>query len=143
MKTRVISFADSLPLFGKVAYSICEGVLGTILIFFLSTALFPLSLAVKIVPWAIGFNSAVTGYSLLNRTQDLFSHKFTYALVAGAVKGSDYMDCPEHNVFISNGRMYLLWIGSYTFSDNRNAFQWAGRTSGNKIFKNQKANKTL
>ncbi len=86
MKTRVISFADSLPLFGKVAYSICEGVLGTILIFFLSTALFPLSLAVKIVPWAIGFNSAVTGYSLLNRTQDLFSHKFTYALVAGAVK---------------------------------------------------------
>lgn len=143
MKTTAISFVDSLPLFGKVAYSVFEGVLGTLLIFLLSAAVFHLAIAIKLVPWAIGFNSTVTGYSLLNRTHDLFFHKFVSALAAGTanvlftwiVLNALFFYRTEGFIFYGWDLIFFMIIGM--------PFSYLGALLAIKYSKIIKANKTL
>ena len=71
----------SLP--GKIAYSVLAGVFGAILIvLFLSTFLHIFSV-LKFIPWVIALNTAITGYSLLDKTRDLLKYKQISAIISG------------------------------------------------------------
>ncbi len=72
-------------LLGKVAYSIFVGVLGTIFIVWFLTTFLHSHETVKFIPWIMAFNTAVTGYSLLNKTRNHFIHKQIISTVAGAL----------------------------------------------------------
>jgi len=70
-------------LWGKIAYSILVGVLGTIiLVLFLATFL-RIFEVVKFIPWIIALNTAITGYSLLDKTRDQFKYKQLFSVSAG------------------------------------------------------------
>lgn len=71
----------SLP--GKIAYSVLSGVFGAILIImFLSTFLHIFSV-LKFIPWVIALNTAITGYSLLDKTRNQLKHKQLSSISAG------------------------------------------------------------
>jgi hypothetical protein len=93
---------------GKFAYSILAGVIGTILIFlFLNTFLHVFE-AVRFLPWIIAFNTAITGYSLLDKTRDQLRHKHIAAMSAGIV--NVIITCA---VFTS---LFIYLIGESLFS---------------------------
>lgn len=90
---------NSFSLLGKIAYSILAGVLGTILIvLFLSTFLHIFSV-LKIIPWVIALNTAITGYALLDNTGDLLKYKKISAMAAGIL-----------NVFITYAILILISV---------------------------------
>ncbi len=99
---------NRLHLSGKFAYSIFAGVFGTILItLFLTTFLYHDEI-VRIIPWLIGLNTAITGYSLLDKTRNLLKHKQAFCISAGVV-----------NVIITYGILTLLFFyseGEYPFN---------------------------
>ena len=101
MITAVGLFRNSshLHLLGKVAYSIFAGVFGTILIFlFLNTFLHVFE-AVRFIPWIMAFTTAMTGYSLIDKTKNLLRHKHISSLSAGIL-----------NVFITYVILTLLFV---------------------------------
>ena len=70
-------------LLGKIAYSIFAGVFGTIiLVLFLATFL-RIFEVVKFIPWIIALNTAITGYSLLDKTRDQLKYKQLFSISAG------------------------------------------------------------
>jgi len=93
---------------GKFAYAILTGVIGTILIFlFLNTFLHVFE-AVRFIPWIIAFNTAVTGYSLLDKTRDRIEHKHISSMSAGIL-----------NVIITSAvftSLFIYLIGESFFS---------------------------
>ena len=70
-------------LLGKFAYSIFIGVFGTILLFLFSNTFFNVFEALRFIPWIIALNAAITGYSLLDKTKDLLTHKHIWSIGAG------------------------------------------------------------
>ncbi len=69
----------------QIASAVLIGVCGTILgTMFLATFL-PISKVVSIIPWMIGFNTAMTGFSLIEKTRDRIVHKHLSAIFAGLV----------------------------------------------------------
>ena len=72
-------------LWGKFTYSIFAGVMGTILIsLFLNTFLHVFE-AVRFIPWIMAFTTAITGYSLLDKTRDQLKHKHISSISAGII----------------------------------------------------------
>ena len=55
---------------GKVAYAIFSGVCGTLLLVMFCAAILNVYQVVKYLPWMIAFNSAMTGFSLIEKTRD-------------------------------------------------------------------------
>jgi len=86
-------------LLGKVAYSIFVGVFGTVLLVLFLFSFLDIYVVVKILPWIIGLNTAITGYSLLDKTRDQFKYKQIYSIGAGIL-----------NVLIT---YLILSLGSY------------------------------
>ncbi len=73
----------SLP--GAIIYSILTGVIGaSILIIYLSGILAIESL-MKWIPWILGFNTAITGYSLIDRTQDRLPNRRMVVVGSGGI----------------------------------------------------------
>jgi hypothetical protein len=78
----ILTIGASRP--GQMLYSILAGSLGTIILVLFLTGL-SLTLAVgDILPVIIGFNSALTGYMVLEKTRDGFIHKRVVAMGSGA-----------------------------------------------------------
>jgi hypothetical protein len=72
-------------LLGKIAYSIFAGVFGTIiLVLFLATFLCIFEV-VKFIPWIIALNTAITGYSLLDKTRDQLKYRQLSSIGAGVL----------------------------------------------------------
>ena len=70
-------------LLGKFTYSIFVGVFGTIiLVLFLATFLHTFEV-VKFIPWIIALNTAITGYSLLDKTRNQLKYKQLFSISAG------------------------------------------------------------
>jgi len=69
----------------QVAISLCAGVVGCMILVFFFTALMPVVSLSKLMPWIIGFNSAVTGYMLLDKTKNGLKYKRLAALCAGGL----------------------------------------------------------
>lgn len=70
---------------GKLAYSIFSGIFGSILLVAFLTLFVDLFGVVKFIPWIIAFNTAMTGYSLLDKTRDNLQHKHVSSIVAGII----------------------------------------------------------
>ena len=69
----------------QVAISLCAGVVGCMILVFFFTALMPVVSLSKLMPWIIGFTSAVTGYMLLDKTKNGLKYKRLAALCAGGL----------------------------------------------------------
>jgi hypothetical protein len=59
------------------------GVCGTILVIMFLATILPLSKAVNFIPWLMGFNAAVTGYSLVEKTRTSLKHRHLASIGAG------------------------------------------------------------
>lgn len=70
---------------GKVVYSILMGVFGTVLLVLFLSFLIETVQVLKFIPWIIAFNSAMTGYSLLDKTRDQLKRKEISSICAGVV----------------------------------------------------------
>ena len=79
--------SDSSGLVKKAAYILLTGVMGSvILVVFLSTLMRFESLG-YVAPWAIGFNAAMVGYGLVEKTRDSLGRRHLWAGVLGCVMG--------------------------------------------------------
>ena len=70
-------------LFKKITYSIIVGVLGSLLLVAFFTTLMSYGTIGKLLPWVIGFNAALTGYNLINRTNNCPKHERISAVGSG------------------------------------------------------------
>ena len=79
----MINLKENAPLMGKFSYSILAGVFGVaVLVVFLSVFI-ELYSVVPFVPWIIAFNTAMTGYSLIDKTRDTLKYKQACSISAG------------------------------------------------------------
>ena len=95
-------------LLGKAGYAVCIGVGGTILVVFFLATFIHIFTVLKFIPWLIAFNAAVTGYSLIDKTQESLKHKYIAAVSAGIL-----------NVLISYIALVLIYLflaGGYVFN---------------------------
>ncbi len=90
---------------GKVAYAIFSGVCGTLLLVGFCTAFLNLLEVVKYLPWMIAFNTAMTGFSLIEKTRDSAIPRHIFAVCAGLA-----------NVIITSG--LLVMISFYFLGEN-------------------------
>ena len=78
---------DYGTLIKKAGYTLLTGVMGSvILVVFLSTVMRFDNLG-YVAPWAIGFNAAMVGYGLVEKTRDSLAKKHLWAGIAGCVMG--------------------------------------------------------
>lgn len=70
-------------LFKKIAYSIIVGVLGSLLLVVFFTTLMSYGTIEKLLPWVIGFNAALTGFNLINKTKNSLQYKRISAVGSG------------------------------------------------------------
>jgi hypothetical protein len=89
----------------QIASAVLIGVCGTILVFMLLATILPLSKAVYFIPWLIGFNTAMTGYSLVEKTRASLKYRHIASIGAGI-----------SNVLITAG--VLIGLSVYTFGTN-------------------------
>lgn len=68
---------------GAIVYSIMAGGIGVVVLVMFLAAMFSLSTVAKFIPWIIGFNAAVTGYSLIDKTRDRLPRKRLFAMGTG------------------------------------------------------------
>jgi hypothetical protein len=97
-------------LWSKFAYSIFAGVMGTILIsLFLNTFLHVFE-AVRFIPWIMAFTTAITGYSLLDKTRDQLKHKHISSIGAGIINVIiTYVVLTFLFVYMEGGFLFGLW----------------------------------
>jgi len=79
----MINIKEKAPLLGKFAYSILAGVFGVIVLVMFFTVFIELYRIVPFVPWIIAFNTAMTGYSLIDKTRDTLKYKQVSSISAG------------------------------------------------------------
>jgi len=101
----MINLKENAPLLGKFAYSILTGVFGVAVLAMFLAVFMELYRVVPFVPWIIAFNTAMTGYSLIDKTRDTLKYKQVSSISAGIL-----------NVIIT---YFLLSLSSfYLFSEN-------------------------
>jgi hypothetical protein len=70
--------------YGKTAAGVLAGTVGVvILVLFLNMIVLPAD-SMKFLPFIIAFNTAITGYMVIDKTRDQFRHKRSVAIFAGA-----------------------------------------------------------
>ena len=101
----MINLKKKAPLLGKIAYYIFTGVFGVAVIVMVLAVFMELYRVVPFVPWIIAFNTAMTGYSLIDKTRDTLKYKQLSSISAGVL-----------NVIIT---YFLLSLSSfYLFGEN-------------------------
>lgn len=70
-------------LWGQVGYSTLTGLFGTLLLVLFLTGLMPLGATLKYLPWILGFNASVAGYTLMDRAGNKLQHKKPAGLGVG------------------------------------------------------------
>jgi hypothetical protein len=79
----MINLKEKVPLLGKAAYSILAGVFGAAVIVMFLAVFMELDRVVSFIPWIIAFNTAVTGYSLIDKTRHTLKYKQISSVCAG------------------------------------------------------------
>jgi len=67
------------------AVSVLIGVIGSTLIVMFLTTFLSISGALGLLPWIIGFNTAMTGFSLIDKTRDALKHRLPFSVGAGII----------------------------------------------------------
>jgi len=101
----VMNLKLKTPFLGKFSYCILTGVLGTLVLAMFISVFMELYRVVRLMPWIIAFNAAITGYSLMDKTGDALQHKHMASIAAGIV-----------NVMITG--MLLTILSYYFFYEN-------------------------
>ena len=70
-------------LFKRFAYSLMVGSLGSLLLVVFFATLMSYGTIEKVLPWIIGFNAALTGYNLINRTNNRLKYERICAVGSG------------------------------------------------------------
>jgi len=70
-------------LFKKTAYFIMVGSLGSLILVVFFTTVMSYGTIEKLLPWVIGFNAALTGYNLINRTNNSLRYERISAVGGG------------------------------------------------------------
>lgn len=73
----------SLP--GAFAYSILAGVFGALILIIFLDGVLAFELVMKLIPWILGFNAMLTGYSLIDKTRERLPYKRLYAMGSGGL----------------------------------------------------------
>ncbi len=116
----IFDLADSLILIMKasracrIAGSIGAGVIGSMILVMFFTALMPVVSLSRLMPWVIGFNCALTGYMLLDKTRNSLKHKRAAAFCSGGlvvmlVCGIIFLIVPSIPGFFSVTVTHLAW----------------------------------
>jgi hypothetical protein len=71
--------------FGEFVQPILTGVFGCILLVIFFAGFMSLGTIGKLLPFVIGFNTALTGYNLLRRTKNRFKCKRIWGLISGII----------------------------------------------------------
>jgi len=101
----MIILKENAPLLGKFAYSILAGVFGVAVLAMFLSVFIEIYRVVPFIPWIIAFNTAMTGYSLIDKTRDSLKYKQVSSISAGIF-----------NVIIT---YFLLSLSSfYLFGEN-------------------------
>ena len=74
---------EKAPLLGKFAYCILTGVFGVAVLAMFLAVFMELYRVVSFIPWIIAFNTAMTGYSLIDKTRDTLKYKQVSSISAG------------------------------------------------------------
>jgi len=101
----MISIKEKAPLLGKVAYCILTGIFGTAVLIIFLAVFMELYRIVSFIPWIIAFNTAMTGYSLIEKTRETLKYKQISSISAGIL-----------NVIITY--FILVIISFYLFDEN-------------------------
>jgi hypothetical protein len=67
----------------QLVSAVLMGVCGTIIVSMFLAAILPLSTVVNFIPWLIGFNTAMTGYSLAEKTRTSLKYRHVITIGAG------------------------------------------------------------
>jgi len=89
----------------QMASAVLIGVCGTILAIMFLTTILPLTTVVNFIPWLIGFNTAMTGYSLVEKMRASLKYRHMASIGAGI-----------SNVLITAG--VLIGLSVYNFGSN-------------------------
>ncbi|MBT8374522.1 MAG: hypothetical protein KJN80_06395, partial [Deltaproteobacteria bacterium] len=101
----MFNILEETPLWGKTVYCILTGIFGTAVLIIFLAVFMEVYRIIPFVPWIIGFNTAMTGYSLIEKTRDTLKYKQISSISAGIL-----------NVIIT---CFLLSIFSYySFDEN-------------------------
>ena len=89
----------------QIITAVLIGTGGTLLIVMFLASIMPLFKAVHFIPWLIGFNTAITGYSVVEKTRAPLKNRHLVSIGAGLL-----------NVFITV--LILIVLSIYTFGAN-------------------------
>lgn len=98
-------------LWWQVFYSILTGLCGSLLLVIFLTGLMPLGATVKHLPWILGFNASVAGYTLLDRIPD----KLTYKKLSGV--GTGFLVAALACIFLNLMTLKMTGIGLMGWSE--------------------------
>ena len=85
MKDTDISAHDKTGVVRLVIYRVGVGAVGSLILVFFLMGLMSISGAVANMPWIIGFNAALTGYTILDKTRGRLKRKWIVTLGSGAL----------------------------------------------------------
>ena len=85
MKDTDISAHDKTGVIRLVIYRVGVGVIGSLILVFFLMGLMSISGSVANMPWIIGFNAALTGYTILDKTRGRLKRKWIVTLGSGAL----------------------------------------------------------
>ena len=74
---------QKFSLLRQTAAAILIGVGGTLLVTLFLTTLLPVFKVLHFIPWLIGFNSAITGYCLVDKTRNALNRRQLITLISG------------------------------------------------------------
>lgn len=107
----MIDLKGKAPLLGKFAYCTLSGIFGTaVLTIFLAVFLEPYRV-VPFIPWIIAFNTAMTGYSLVDKTREAIKYKQISSIGAG------FLNVIITYIILSITSFYLFDENLFTKSD--------------------------
>ena len=75
--------SDKRNLAGQFAYAVFTGVCGTLILVVFLNAILNAFQVMKILPFIVAFNTAMTGYSLIDKCRERLRRKHAWALGAG------------------------------------------------------------
>lgn len=84
LKTGLFSKIKS-SLWGQALYSVLAGLFGSLLLVVFLTGVMPLAETVRYLPWILGFNASVSGYTLLDRSRDRLAYPKMSGIGIGAL----------------------------------------------------------
>ena len=109
--------------------SIFVGFFGSALVFVFLTGLLPISGVLKWVPWVLGFNAVLTGYTLVDRTRNTLRQKKLAAFAAGFIMSFLFSMLLNGLARYMTGMALIMWTDFLFFSLVGNRIRRPGRSA--------------